>query len=104
MSVFSDAAFDIIDSMSEAMGTTEAVYTPVVGDAVTIDIYLDQAVNPQPSGFDSMTWAKQHSIECLLSDLTAEPNKGDTFVVGGTIYTVQAIFLNDGYFVGCMVK
>jgi len=81
-----------------------ATFTPATGSAVSLRVELEKAVNPQPTGYDGMTWNQQTTIECLLADLPAEPNSGETFKISGTTYTVASVIDNDGYFVTCAVK
>lgn len=77
-------------------GGEDAVYTPAGGVAVDLKIFIDFNVMLQPEGISTQVWDRGTVIEALLSDMAAEPNRGDTFVYDSTTYTVQAILENDG--------
>src|SRR5574343_213796 len=93
--VFGDALSELINSDLGA----DAIYTPVSGTAKSVRVFIDRNTNLQPTGFDAQVFERGTSIEALLADLVAEPNRGDTFLVAGITYTVQTIEDNDDYIV-----
>ena len=75
----------------------DAVYTPAGGTAMDCHIFIDFNVQLQPDGFQAQAWDRATVIECLLSEIGAEPNRGDTFLYDGTTCTVQRVLENDGF-------
>jgi hypothetical protein len=45
---------------------------------------------------DTQVYERGTTIEVQLSEIGAEPNRGDVFVVGTETFTVQSIDSNDG--------
>lgn len=80
-----------------------ATYTPAGGAAVSCTVDIKFNVMLQPAGIETQAWQRGTTIEAQLSEITSEPNRGDTFVVGGVTYTVQAILENDGVSVKMVV-
>jgi hypothetical protein len=103
-SEFDDVYEDALDTLLDVMGS-DATYTPLVGDAVSLRVFFDQETYVDPAGFTAATWTQRKTIEVKLDDLTDEPNAGDTFLIGSTTYTVTADEPeNDGYTVKVVVK
>jgi hypothetical protein len=75
----------------------EAVYTPSGGTALGCHIFIDFNVQLQPDGLQAQAWDRATIIECLISEVGSEPNRGDIFVYDGTTYTVQRVMENDGF-------
>jgi len=98
--IFDQAAEDIFDQMD----TKDAVFTPTAGDPVPCKINLERDVDLEPHGFDSQVWSRGTTIEAILNVLGKEPEKGETFTVGETVYTVQTVQENNGRFVKVVVK
>jgi len=91
--IFAQAATDI---MTQA--DTWATYTPSTGYPVTLRVKLSSVTNMQPDGFTTQTWPTMTILECLPSAAGKEPNRGETFTVGTTVYTVESVLENDGIF------
>jgi len=99
--IFTTAAEDIRDQLANA----SALYTPATGDPIPdVEIFLEFESQIKPDGYESGTWIQETTIEALLSDLGAEPTRGDTFTAGETVYTVDGVVENDGQFVKVVVK
>ena len=83
-----------------------ALFTPAMGDPVPCKVNLDLDAEMQPGGLEVQTWGTGATIEYLFSALGREANEGETFTVDadGTVYTVQDVDKNDGYFVTVNVK
>ena len=81
-----------------------ATFTPATGTPVSLRCELLTSVDPQPMGYDGVAWSQKTTIECLLSDLPSQPDKGETYTIDGTDYTVAEIVEDDGHFVTCEVK
>jgi len=100
--VFAAALPGIFDAAGE-----DAVFTPATGDSIPCKVFIDFNVMLQPSGVETQVWQQGTTIEALLSVLTREPNRGETFTLDipsdDTIYTVQAILENDGLTVKAVV-
>lgn len=75
----------------------DAIYTPTGGDPVDCHIFIDFNVQLQPDGFQAQAWDRATIIECLLSEVGAEPNRGDAFIYDGTTYEVKRVVENDGF-------
>lgn len=96
---FDQAAIDIIDELGR-----EATYLPVGGDPVPgIKVHLEENLEDQPDGFETVIKAIFLTIELLLSDLPREPRENDQITIGATTYTVKAPLSNDGRFVKVIV-
>ena len=76
----------------------DAVYTPVTGDQVSCTVRLRHDVILQPSSYDAQIVETGSTIKALYSDV-GEPEKGSTFMIDETTYTVARITDNDRYFV-----
>jgi len=103
------AMTDIWDEIAEDLTndsdlTVAAVFTPAVGDPVSLNVDVSTGTDFQPGGLDVQAWGTETTLEYLLSDIGREVNKGETFTVGGTVYTVQDVERNDGLFVMVNVK
>ena len=79
-----------------------AIFTPAAGDAVTINVNKSREVVQQ--GFEATAWTTETTIEASLSDLPHEPNRGETFTIDSTVYTVREVMENDGYTVKLVVR
>lgn len=94
---------DIFDAAGE-----DAVFTPAAGAAIPCKVFVEFNVMLQPAGVEVQVWQRGTTIEALLSEITREPNRGETFTLDipsdGTVYTVQAILENDGLTVKAVVK
>lgn len=82
---------------------TAATYTPYGGSPVLLNVNLVVSIVMQPD-LTTQAWAQIKSIDVLLSDVTTEPNRNDTFLIGSTTYTVTEVIANDGRFVKLGVK
>lgn len=80
-----------------------AVYTDTDLNETPCNIILDHDVILQPSSYDAQVVEPGSTIEALYSDV-GEPEKGATFVIDDTTYTVQRITDNDKVFVTMVVK
>lgn len=84
-----------------AAGET-AVFTPATGSPVSCYVFINFNVDLQPSGMEVQVWERGTVIEALLTDsgegtaIGREPDRGETFTVAGTVYTVKATLENDG--------
>lgn len=88
--VFGEALSDIFEAAAET-----AVFTPATGSPVDCQVEIDFDVSLQPAGAEAQVWQQGTTIEALLSAIGREPNRGETFTVDGTVYTVQAILANN---------
>jgi hypothetical protein len=93
-----EAAFDDMgETLFDVLGV-DATFTPAAGDPVSLKVVFRNELAMQPVGYESRAWQGERSIEFILSDLAAEPNRGDRFEVDGNTYTVGAVTANDGRF------
>jgi len=97
--VFSDAMADLADTIGDA-----ATFTPSGGDPVACHVDLSSEVEEQPDGLSAGAWPQTQTVEALLSEIGAEPNRGDVFTIAGTDYTVKRVMENDNIFVKMAVK
>jgi hypothetical protein len=92
----------LIDIFGSALGE-DGTYNPAGGTPVSCRLIVNRNVLMQPDGMTAMIYEKGTTIEAMLSVIGQEPNRGDTFTVGATTYTVQSIEQNDGYTVTAVV-
>jgi hypothetical protein len=90
--VFSNALRDIFASALAC----DATFTPQGGSSVGCSVIVNRGVLLQPSGMDTQVFERGTTIEAMLSEIGAEPNRGDVFVIGAETFTVQSIDSNDG--------
>jgi len=93
----------VAEDLAETMGVS-ATYTPAVGDAVTLDVLLNQGVQMQPGPLEAQVWQQGTTIDALLDDLGKEPDRDETITIGSTTYTVLSIAENDGTWVKIIVR
>lgn len=93
---FDEIAEDLFDDDDFCV---DATFTPSVGDTVWCRINLEIATEVQPAGLDAQVWGSQTTIEYRLDEVGKEADRGETFTVEGTVYTVKDIMENDGRFV-----
>jgi len=98
---------EIIDNQAGLIAenfSSFATFTPAVGSPVLLlRCDLNKEIVEQPGAYDMTTWTQHTTIKCLLSDLAAEPNRGETFLISSTTYTVQGVIENDRNFVKVIV-
>ena len=99
--IFDQAAI----SLSEHFEYQDGVYTPLVGSAVSCPLRLSQETFVSPDGMDAETWIQRKSVTVLLSDIGQETSFGDTFTIGGVVYSVMSAEPeNNGRFIKAFVK
>ena len=85
--VFQNGMTDLFTSQ----GST-ATYRPTVGAAVeSVYVLVTQDMDPQPGGYDSSPWHRTTLLECRATEVGSEPNRGDRFIVGDTVYLVEKV-------------
>ncbi len=96
---------DLASSLGDIFLTAgiPAVLTRGVVDT-TCHIDLIRGIDLQPDEFATQVSGDSIVIELLLSEIGAEPARGDTITVVSTVYTVESIAENDGYTVKAIVK
>jgi len=82
----------------------DATYTPVSGAALPCKVWVQKDVELQPIDFTGQAVETSTLIECLLSEVLTVPQRGSTFLVGSTTYTVQTVQKNDGRILTLVVK
>ena len=97
--IFDAAAVDIFNALGR-----DAVYQPASGDPVSLKVNIEQAVALQPDGYEARVYAEGDVLEYLLADAGKEADRGETFTIGSTTWTVQSVLRNDGRFVSVAVK
>ena len=97
--ILNQAGRDIINALG-----VDATYNPTAGGPISCKVHLESETVLQPGGFSAGSYAVVKTLEALLVDIGKEPDYGETFIVGPTTYTVEAIAENDGYFVKAIVK
>ena len=97
--VMNDSLPDIFDAMGE-----DAIFTPLTGDPITCKAFIDFGVTLEPDGFEGQSRGESIVIEALLSVLTREPLRGETFEIDGVTYKVSRITGNDHFTVKCACK
>jgi hypothetical protein len=99
-SIFETALRDIFNDPEMAV---DAVFTHSGGAGIQCRVILERDILLQPNSMTAQVYERGNTIEAMLSDLGAVPNRGDTFMIGTEIFTVQAIDRNEGYTVKVIV-
>ena len=105
-------AADIFDAAGEKIlytfgvngGGSAASFTPAGGTTVTLDVVFEEETRNVAEGYGAQVFVQIYTIDALLSDLGAEPDKGDVFLIDSTTYTVDAVLENDGTWVKVAVR
>jgi hypothetical protein len=100
ISTILDAAMtDLFNNVGE-----DAIYTPVTGAVLSCKVWIQKDVQLQPIDFTGQAVENSTLLECLLSEVLTVPQRGATFLVGSTTYTVQTLQKNDGRILTLVVK
>ena len=97
-SVFQSAA----DAIFAKLGTS-ATYTPSAGDAVSCSVVVQSGTGLMPMDTQAQFFGAETHLFCLV-DECGEPDRGETFTVGGTTYTVDEVLDNNSYVVEMRVR
>ena len=99
-----ESAFDnMADDLFDTMGP-DATFTPLVGSPVSLNVNLVSEMDFQPGGYESSVHDVTKTIEYLYDDIGREAKRGETFLIGSTTYTVEAVLENDLRFCKVSVK
>ena len=97
--VMQESLPDIFEAMGE-----DAVFTPLIGDPISLKAFIDFGVVLEPDGFDGQLRQESIVIEALLSDLLHEPLKGETFEIDSMVYRVGRVIGNDHFTIKAVCK
>jgi hypothetical protein len=92
----------ILDAAGQDIRTKigeEATFTPYGGSPYSVLVIFHSNLKLQPEGYDGAVVAEVKTIDILKSDLSSDPKKRDTIVIGATTYTVNEKILDDGTWV-----
>jgi len=81
----------------------DGIFTPNIGDTVECKVHLVTGIVNEPYT-DSKVWGTDKTVEAILDVIGKEPDKDETFTIGGVVYTVCTVIANDGRFVTVTVK
>jgi hypothetical protein len=82
-----------------------AIYTSATGTVIPdVKIWVQKDVELQPFDFNGQAVELKTVLECLLSQVLIVPQRGATFLVGSTTYTVQSVLANDRRILKLVVK
>lgn len=87
-----------------------AVFTPQVGDPVSLNVIFEQEQYEFPEDWETRTTARQYRIECLIEDIGQIPiakagsRDGDFFTIDGVKYEVTNVDDTNTTFIDCAVK
>jgi len=81
-----------------------ATFTPATGSPVTLRVEYLESESDQPVGADGTMSRSRREVTFLLADLAAEPNRDETFTIGGTAYKVKQVVQRDNWFMTVAVK
>ena len=97
--VFAEAMADLTDEIG-----SDAVYTYGSSGEYMVDckVLVEQEVVEQGGGQGALVQVT--TIEARLAEVGQEPDRGDTFAVGATTYTVEDVLENDGTWVKVAVR
>jgi hypothetical protein len=96
--MFLSAAAVIFDKLG-----TSAIYTPSAGDAVSCTVVVQSGTGLMPMDTQAQFWGDETHLFCLV-DECGEPDRGETFTVGSTTYTVDEVLDNNSYVVEMRVR
>lgn len=86
------------------MTGTDAVYKPNDGPEIPCRIHISHDLGRQPSGYSGQVYGPGITIKALFNVLGKDPEQGETFEVGETIYRVEDTPENNRIFVMCTVR
>ena len=74
-----------------------AVFTDVsTSEQTSLTVWIAEQLETIVSGYTANVWEQIHTIQIMLSDLSAEPDINDTFTIGSDIFKVHSVIENDG--------
>lgn len=82
------AGKDLINLVGE---DTDAVFHPATGPPVSGTVWLDNAVEVMPGGYDGMAESQVTEIRYLLSVFGKVAERGELFVIDGSEYRVESV-------------
>lgn len=97
-----DAFDQAIEDAFSKLGVDAVFTADWVDTDCTVNLLTD--IQNEPFGVDAQVWGSNSTIEAILSEIGKEPDKGDTFTVDGTVYTVQSVQENNNRTVKVVVK
>lgn len=86
-----------------------ATFTPLVGDAVSLNVVHDIGNLVEPQIFDTKISDTQNRVKYLISDMATAPvgrtsnRAGDVFTINSTDYEVVTIDERNNYHLTCLV-
>ena len=86
-----------------AFGKSATYSAAGVGAPEACTVIFDEAPELEPGTAFAQVAALPKTVDVRISEV-ASPARGDTFVIGGTTYTVDAVIENDGQIARCAVK
>lgn len=105
------AAIDIDMFMETGLPwVDQAVFTPQVGDPVSLNVILETDQYEYPDNYETRTTAAQYRIECLIKDIGQIPvakvgtRNGDYFTIDGVKYEVSHIENRNNDFISFSAK
>ncbi len=98
-SMFLSAAAVIFDKLG-----TPATYVPNEPvDAISCTVVVQSGTGLMPMDTQAQFWGDETHLFCLV-DECGEPDRGETFTVGSTTYTVDEVLDNNSYVVEMRVR
>ncbi len=82
------AGKDLINLVGEG---TDAVFHPATGPPVACFVWLDNAVEIMPGGYDGMAESQVTEIRYLLSAIGKVAERGELFVIDGSEHRVESV-------------
>ncbi len=82
------AGFDLINLIGEG---NSAVFHPATGPPVSCTVWVDNAVELMPGGYDALAESNVTEIRYLLSEVGKVAMRGELFIINGSEYRVEAV-------------
>ncbi len=97
------AGSDLIGLIGEG---NDAVFYPVTGPPASCTVWLDNAVEIMPGGYDGQAESEVTEIRYLLSVVGKVAERGELFIINGAEHRVESVTQpgDKGGIVGVLVK
>jgi hypothetical protein len=103
MATLTEIFDNVADDVMTSIGEYSAIFTPAIGDPVTLTVDMSTGIEYQPGSIEAQVSGNERIIEYVLDDIGREVNRDETFTIDSTVYTVQGIQENDGRFCKAVV-
>jgi len=99
MALIEEQAKNIRDNFSH-----DAIFTPTEGDPVSLKVEFLETDEGEPVGNEGASSQVRREVLFMKGDLAAEPNRNETWTIGGSVYKTKYIVQRDNWFLTVAVK